>query len=234
MADFSSSEGASAANGAIVDYSGNAFSYSIDGQFDVYYVTRLADASDNAVASLTGNTVTLFGSGDADQAFVNAFADATENAHATSNDNNWYIDLGDGDDVSGINTLAAGIGAATGATVRHDSAMLLGGAGADTLQATHYLSSLDGAFVSIEQTSRFIDGGEGLDSIYAELTIDDGREGFTGGSAVYFYNSLYVDAGADGANIFANNILSSVLGGSVSGIGNSFTLMGGRNWSYVH
>jgi Ca2+-binding RTX toxin-like protein len=228
VTDFFSSEGASAANGATADYSGNDFSYPIDGQYDAYYITRFADAYDNASASLSNNSVTLYGLTGFDQVFVNVDVGASYDSSAISSSNTWLVDLGEGDDSAGIHTLAYAVGSGAVTNVTYDSATVLGGAGADNLSTTQYLSALDGASLTVEHTSRSVDGGAGEDLINAGITGEAGISGLSGGTINWSDNSLNASAGPDGGNIYANNSFSAVLGGFASATGNSFTLVGGE------
>jgi RTX calcium-binding nonapeptide repeat (4 copies) len=226
MADFFDTQGASASYYTSADYSGNFFAYAVDGTYDAYYVTRLADAMDHASATLTGNSIYVFGTAATDWVFINADVTATESSTASSYGNTWFADLGEGDDSSVIHTLAAGIGTGTVVTVAYDSSTLYGGHGSDVLQTTHYLSALNDAFASISGTSRYIAGGDGYDFINTQVIIESGRFGLAGGSANYSYNSVTVDAGVDGASIDAVSFISANSGGTVDFVGNSQSFSG--------
>jgi hypothetical protein len=227
MVEFIDAQGASASNGGFADYSGNFFSFPIDGAYSSYYVTRYASAV-QAVATLSGNSIFLFGSAGSDQVFINAQVSAdNENSSASSSGNLWYADLGEGDDASVIHTLASSVGLGASASVSYDVSTLYGGAGADILQVTHYVGALAGALTSVAGTSRFISGGEGYDFINAEVTIESGHPNFAGGNASYAGNFAAVDAGADGGQVLAVTFINSWQGGSVSYSGNSLSFAGG-------
>lgn len=225
MTDFFDTEGSDASSFGSNSYSGNFFSSPIDGTYSAYYVTRYASAIDHAAAALTANSIFLSGSAGSDQVFINAQVSATESSYSSSSGNYWFADLGDGDDASVIHTLASGMGLGTYLSVSYDASTLYGGAGADILQVTHYVSALDNASTSVGGTSRFISGGEGYDLINAEVTVESGRSGFAGGAASYSYNSTYVDAGADGGQILAVTFINA-FGGIVDYSGNSLSFVG--------
>ena len=226
MTDFFDADGANASSYGSTYYSGNFFSYPIDGTYSAYYVTRYASAIDHAVAGLTGNSIFLFGSTGGDQVFINAQISASESSYASSSGNYWFADLGDGDDASVIHLLASGIGSGTNVSVSFDASTLYGGAGTDILQVTHFVSALDGASTSVGSTSRYISGGDGYDFINAEVTIESGRNGFAGGSTSYSYNSTYVDAGADGGQVLAVTFINAYGGGIADYSGNSQSFFG--------
>ncbi|HET6943139.1 MAG TPA: calcium-binding protein [Sphingomicrobium sp.] len=227
MTDFLDTQGAAASSFGSSFYSGNFFSYPIDGTYSAYYVTRYASAVNQSIAGLSGNSISLFGSADGDQVFINAQASASDGSVVFSNSNNWFVDLGDGDDSSVIHSLVFGIGAGTSVNLTQDSSTLYGGNGADTLQTTQYLGGLDLASTSIGITSRYISGGAGYDLINAEVTIESGRSGSGGGYATYWFNSTNVDAGGDGGQILAVTFINSYGDGIANHYANSSSYLNG-------
>jgi len=139
VTDYISSEGANAAAGEVVDYSGNVFSYAIDGQFDAYYITRVATAWDYGWANLTGNSVTLYDSEGSDEVNVNVDVGASYGGIATSSSNNWVMDLGDGDDGGGVHISAYANGADAVASIYSDSYLTVRALQA-ALEPTHFSS----------------------------------------------------------------------------------------------
>ena len=227
MTDFFDSNGALAENGATADYSGQNYSDVVAEEIDGYYVTRFAFGREFGSASLSNNVVTLAGSTGTDQVAVNAQVSAEYGATASSSGNTWSVDLGDGDDGGVVHTLAYAFGAGAFSSVAYDTTSLTGGDGQDTLSATHSISAFEGAVVSVEHTSRFVDGGSGNDSITVGTGLDSGDASFSGGSASFSDNDAYADGGTgdDYLNFYLFGRAAG--GGTVNISSNNFYGFGG-------
>jgi Ca2+-binding RTX toxin-like protein len=196
VTDFFDSNGASAQNGTTADYSGQNYSAVVPEEVDGYYVTRFAFSRDSGSATLSNNSVILAGSAGVDQVAVNVQLTAEYGATAVSSGNTWSVALGEGDDGSVVHTLAYAFGSGAFTSVAYDVTSLSGGDGQDNLYATDFISALESAVVSVEHTSRFVDGGNGSDSITVGTELEAGNASFSGGFASFSYNDAYADGGA--------------------------------------